>query len=84
MYNLNQAKSYLPFDYPNVFNFVSTYDLPFGQGKRFLSSSSRLLNMVVGNWTLADTHQYRSGALIPLTCPDSLGSGVPLHRRKNV
>jgi hypothetical protein len=76
MYNLNQAKSYLPFDYPNVFNFVSTYDLPFGQGKRFLSSSSRLLNMVVGNWTLADTHQYRSGALIPLTCPDSLGSGV--------
>jgi hypothetical protein len=76
MYNLNQAKSYLPFDYPNVFNFVSTYDLPFGQGKRFLSSSSRLLNMVVGNWTLADTHQYRSGALIALTCPDSLGSGV--------
>jgi hypothetical protein len=76
MYNLNQAKSYLPFDLPNVFNFVSTYDLPFGTGKRFLSGSGRLMNALVGNWTLSDTHQYRSGALIALTCPNTLGSGV--------
>jgi hypothetical protein len=75
-YNLNQAKSYLPFDYPNVFNFASTYDLPFGTGKRFLGGSGRLLNALVGNWTIADTHQYRSGALIALTCPNTLGSGV--------
>lgn len=76
MYNLNQAKSYLPFDQPNVFNFLSTYDLPFGTGKRFLSQSNRLLNAAVGNWTIADTHQYRSGALIGLTCADTLGNGV--------
>lgn len=76
MYNLNQAKSYSAFDFPNVFNFLSSYDLPFGSGKRFLNTSNRLLNAVVGNWTLADTHQYRSGALLPLTCPDTLGNGV--------
>jgi len=75
-YNLSQTKSYLPFDLPNVFNFVSSYDLPFGNGKHYLSSSSRLLNAVVGNWTIADTHQYRSGALIALTCPNTLGNGV--------
>lgn len=76
MYNLNQAKSYLAFDLPNVFNFYSTYDLPFGTGKHFMSHSGRLMNALVGNWTVADTHQYRSGALISLTCANTLGSGV--------
>src|SRR5262249_13173476 len=76
MYNLNQPKSYLPFDYPNVFNFLSTYDLPFGTGRRFFGSAGRLLNAVIGNWTIADTHQYRSGSLIALTCPNTLGNGV--------
>jgi hypothetical protein len=76
MYNLNQGKSYLPFDQPNVFNFLSTYDLPFGTGKRFFSGANRFVNAVIGNWTLADTHQYRSGALIALNCSDTLGNGV--------
>lgn len=76
MYNLTQPKSYLPFDLPNVFNFLSTYDLPFGTGKRLLSSSNRLVNALVGNWTIADTHQYRSGALFSITCPNTLGGGV--------
>jgi hypothetical protein len=76
MYNLNQGKSYLPFDQPNVFNFLSTYDLPFGTGRHFLTGANRLLNAVVGNWTIADTHQYRSGALIALTCTNTLGNGV--------
>jgi hypothetical protein len=72
MYNLNQGKSYLPFDQPNVFNFLSTYDLPFGTGKHFLSHSNRALNAVVGNWTIADTHQYHSGGLIALNCANTL------------
>jgi hypothetical protein len=76
MYNLNQGKSYLPFDQPNVFNFLSTYDLPFGTGKHFLNNSSRLVNAIVGNWTISDTHNYRSGGLIALTCANTLGNGV--------
>jgi len=76
MYNLTQPKSYLPFDQPNVFNFLSSYDLPFGKGKRFFTSSNRALNAVVGGWTIADTHQYRSGALFGLTCANTLGNGV--------
>jgi hypothetical protein len=76
MYNLPQGKSYLPFDLPHVFNFINTFDLPVGRGKRFLTGSGRLLNAVVGNWTIADTHQYRSGSLIALTCPNTLGNGV--------
>ena len=76
MYNLDQAKSYLPFDQPNVFNLLNSYQLPFGTGKRFLGNAGRLLNALVGNWTIADTHQYRSGNLFALNCPNALGTGV--------
>lgn len=76
MYNLSQPKSYLPFDLPNVFNFLSTYTLPFGKGQRFLNSGNRLVNAIVGGWTIADTHQYRSGGLIGLNCANTLGNGV--------
>jgi TonB dependent receptor len=76
MYNLNQAKSYLAFDQPNVFNLLNSYDLPFGKGKHFFGNAGRLLNALVGNWTISDTHQYRSGALFPLTCQNALGTGV--------
>ena len=76
MYNLNNGKSYLPFDLPNVFNFINTYDLPFGTGKKFFSTSSRLLNSFIGSWTIASDHQYRSGGLIALTCTNTLGNGV--------
>jgi hypothetical protein len=75
-YNLTQPKSYLPFDLPNVFNFLSTYDLPFGNGKRFLSGHGRLVDAIVGSWTISDTHNYRSGGLIGLTCANTLGNGV--------
>jgi hypothetical protein len=75
-HNLNQGKSYLPIDQPNVFNFLSTYDLPFGTGKHFLSTADRFVNALIGNWTLANRHQYRGGALIALTCADTLGNGV--------
>jgi hypothetical protein len=76
MYNLDQAKSYLPFDQPNVINVLNSYELPFGKGKHFLSGAGRLLNALVGNWTISDSHQYRSGALFPLNCPNALGTGV--------
>jgi hypothetical protein len=76
MYNLTQPKSYMAFDLPNVFNFINTFDIPVGKGKHFLTDSGRLLNAFVGGWTISDTHQYRSGALIALTCPNTLGNGV--------
>jgi len=76
VYNLDQAKSYLAFDQPNVFNVLNSYELPFGRGKRFLSSANWFVNGVLGNWTISDSHQYRSGNLISLACPNALGTGV--------
>ncbi|MBS1829470.1 MAG: carboxypeptidase regulatory-like domain-containing protein [Acidobacteria bacterium] len=76
MYNLTQPKSYLPFDQPNVFNFLSTFDLPVGKGKKYLTNSSRLVNTIIGNWTISNTHNWRSGNLLGLVCPNTLGNGV--------
>jgi hypothetical protein len=76
MFNLQNGKSYLPFDQPNVFSFLNSYNLPFGKGEKFLGNAGRLLNAVVGNWTIADDHSYHSGSLIALNCTNTLGSGV--------
>jgi hypothetical protein len=50
--------------------------LPFGRGKKFLGNSGKLMNAIVGDWTIADDHNYHSGSLFPLTCPNTLGNGV--------
>ncbi len=68
-YNLNDMKSFLPFDQPHVFNLLWSYDLPFGNGKRFLGSSNRIVNGVVGGWILSGAQRYYSGNLIQLVTP---------------
>jgi hypothetical protein len=63
-YNINTAKSFSFMDFPNFVNILTSYNMPFGKGKRYLSSSNQAMNMVVGGWTIASTQQYRSGGLI--------------------
>jgi hypothetical protein len=68
-------------DIPQMFNFASTYELPFGKGKAFLNQS-RLLNGVVGGWQLSGTLNVESGSPImvsgpcdQITCrPDLIGN----------
>ena len=55
---LNHGPS--PFDRRHVFNAYWTYDLPFGKGKRWLSSSG-LLDRVVGGWTIGGRETIGSG-----------------------
>ncbi len=49
-----------PFDRRHVFNAFWTYDLPFGKGRRFLSSSG-LLDRLVGGWTIGGRETIASG-----------------------
>lgn len=59
-YNRANEKSITSFDYRHYFKLTWIYDLPFGQGKRWLSSSSAL-DKLVGGWRMAGIHAYRSG-----------------------
>ncbi len=49
-----------PFDRRHVFNAYWTYDLPFGKGRRFLSSNA-VLDRVVGGWTIGGRETMASG-----------------------
>ena len=76
-YNLKPEKYLSIQDYPHVFNLVYTLDLPFGKGRKFMGSSNRLVNGIVGGWTLAGIQQYRSGNPLLLASPvNTLGTGV--------
>jgi hypothetical protein len=63
-----------PDDIANTFSLMAVYDLPFGKGKAFLNSS-RLLDAVVGGWTLSSSIKLVSG--MPLYFRDSNVCGVP-------
>jgi len=48
-------------DRPLRFVFSSTYELPFGRGKRFASGSGPVLNRLVGGWQLAGIFNLQTG-----------------------
>lgn len=54
--------------------FLSTlvYELPVGRGKRFMGSSSRALDFLVGGWSLAGITLYHSGFWLTPYFPSSL------------
>ena len=76
-YNLANEKSLSVHDIPHALNLIYTYDLPFGKGHKYLSGSNTVVRMLVGGWTIAGIHQYRSGTLIAINSPtNTLGAGV--------
>jgi hypothetical protein len=76
-YNVKDAKSYLPFDQTHVMNILSTYELPFGRGKKFLSGAHRAVDILAGGWTISGAQRYYSGNLIQVLTPGNpLGSTI--------
>jgi hypothetical protein len=72
-------KTFLYTDWPHVFNAIWSWDLPFG--KRILGTSNPLLSRLVGGWSVAGAHQYRSGALLLINAPNPLSS-IAFYERK--
>ncbi len=76
-YNLGAEKALSIHDIPHTLNLVYAYDLPFGHGRKYLASAHPVVSAVVGGWTIAGIHQYRSGSLIQIGAPvNTLGTGV--------
>ena len=75
--NLPDAKSFMPFDIPHVLNILSTFDMPFGKGRKYLSSTNKITNALVSGWTVSSAQVYRKGTLLQLVTPGNpLGNGV--------
>jgi hypothetical protein len=71
--NNNKALDYqrADFDQTHTFNFNGIYQLPFGQGKRFLSYKG-WTDKLVGGWELSGLGTWTSGA--PITFVDTRGT----------
>jgi len=75
--NLDDAKSFMNMDIPHVLNILSTFDLPFGKGKKWANFRQPVANALVSGWTVAGAQVYRKGTLIWLNTPGNpLGNGV--------
>ncbi|MBI4908781.1 MAG: TonB-dependent receptor [Acidobacteria bacterium] len=76
-YNLKDSKSFMNMDIPHVLNILSTFDLPFGKGKKWANFNNPVGSKLASGWTLAATQVYRKGTLIWLNTPGNpLGNGV--------
>jgi hypothetical protein len=64
------------FDLRNVFHFSGGYQLPFGTGKQFLSSSGKATDMVVGGWGLNWIVTLQGGQPITMRCPSATTAGT--------
>jgi hypothetical protein len=49
------------FDVTQYFNGNFIYELPFGRGKMFAGSSSRLVNEIIGGWSLSGLPNWHGG-----------------------
>lgn len=60
VHNGGLERARAPFDITNVFHFNASYDLPLGKGH--LMSAGRVLDHVIGGWTVSTVAFYQSGA----------------------
>jgi hypothetical protein len=80
------GKGPAPFDIPNAVKLQLIYDLPFGQGKKW-SSSSGVVNRIIGGWSLDTITRWQTGPPILISSgisggdtfnSSSAGAGVNL------
>lgn len=81
-YNLAVEKGYLPFDQPHVFNWLATYDLPFGKGQKYMGSANRGLNLLIGGWNVATAFRYSVPAPVRLSSTNTLASALFTRDRR--
>jgi len=79
--DLNSLRSTRPekrlveFDIPHTISFVTSYELPFGKGRKFLSGANRVTNFLFGGWNISVQYIRRGGQ--PIDFPNA----APLEAR---
>jgi outer membrane receptor protein involved in Fe transport len=59
-------------NYPQTFVTSYVYDMPFGNGHRWLSGASGLTNRVVSGWQVSGITTFRSGGALLINAPGNL------------
>lgn len=61
LYGVGLEQRLAEFDIPHTFSFVTSWELPFGKGRRLLSGGNPAVNAVFGGWNVSAQYIYRSG-----------------------
>jgi hypothetical protein len=64
------------FDIRHVFHLSGGYDLPFGKNRRFLATSGKATDAVIGGWSVNWIVTLQGGQPITLTCPTATTAGT--------
>jgi hypothetical protein len=70
-------------DRPQTLNLNFTYELPFGEGKRFLRTSSKLVNDLAGGWAISGVQAYMSGVPVSVSTEASIPTYGPIWADRN-
>jgi hypothetical protein len=60
-FNRSVEKAVSDIDVPQRLTIAGSWDLPFGHGKRYLSSMPRAADLVIGGWQLSTFQTYQGG-----------------------
>jgi hypothetical protein len=66
-----REKSYHPTDLTHILTFSAFYDLPFGEGKKWLNARGAA-GKVLGGWQLAVVNSYNSGTRLSVSTNNTL------------
>ena len=58
------------YDQKHIVKGYASYQLPFGRGQRWLAGQGRVVNRIVGGWTLSGLFLYTSGQPFQVSVPD--------------
>jgi hypothetical protein len=64
--NLNACRGNSEFDVTHSIVATAIYDLPFGHGKRFATSSAHWVDKFIGGWQVAGISTWRTGFAFPV------------------
>jgi hypothetical protein len=64
------------FDIRHAFTASGTYELPFGKGKPYLNSGTRLATVLLGNWSINWILTLDTGQPQTIPCATSTGAGT--------
>jgi hypothetical protein len=65
------------YDATHILSAYAVYDLPFGKGKKFASSANRVVNQIIGGWSISPIIMFRTGfpmAIAPAGVSDRTGT----------
>lgn len=71
--NYDNERARSDFDQRHVFNASGIYELPIGKGKPLFGNANRVLNTIIGGWSINGIYTYQSGE------PFTVRSGVLTH-----